>query len=241
MRQNKIIGKCNLCGTVKKLCKAHIIPKSFYYGLRKNNEIPYLYSVGLSIHPKRIRVGIYDNNILCLECDHTIGKFDCYAAELLLQPSYNIIDYKDEKFIKIDTFNYIQLKIFLLSVVWRASITSIDIFSSIYLGEYESIIKAIIAESKLLYDEYFSCILIKYDSELANNIPNPEMRNFNGINYCRLRMAQYLFIIKIDKRPFDVEFIKYIMKPEKPLMIVYKSFKNSSDYKNLIKNGVDYL
>lgn len=233
---------CNLCGEVKELCNAHIIPKAFYYAIRRNNETPSLFYIDQLTYPKKIPVGIYDSTILCSQCDNDIGKYDDYAAKLLLNNNSDVIDYNGGKFIKIETFDYVKLKLFFLSVIWRASISKNDFFSSIDLGEYDPIIKSVIAKKQLSCDEYFSCILAKYNDDLSNCITNPcKMRSKDGVNYYRMRIAEYVLLIKIDKRPFHSGLNEYIIQPDKPLIIRYKSFKDSSDFRGIIKYFDDYL
>src|SRR5687768_16796169 len=73
------MGTCQLCGDEKELCDAHIIPWGLYpkssnirsYTLSNNRREP---------RPK----GVFDRHILCADCDRQIGRFDDYAAKVLL-------------------------------------------------------------------------------------------------------------------------------------------------------------
>ena len=65
------IGTCKFCGQEKKLIDAHIVPKSFYLGLKEKDKY-------LSINSRTAKYTIqqkggYDKNILCETCDSKVG------------------------------------------------------------------------------------------------------------------------------------------------------------------------
>src|ERR1700694_5389785 len=105
---------CKLCRKDKRLIRAHIIPESLYASLRSDSKVPRIYSNEEGIHPKRVRTGIYDSEILCAECDNTIGVWDNYAQELLLTPLAHYGEpghLKKEEFFVIAEVQYEPLKL----------------------------------------------------------------------------------------------------------------------------------
>lgn len=77
-----MMGRCKLCGETKPLIDAHIVPRGFYPKL-PSGEPHYLLTTD-GKRPSRSWTGLYDKNLLCGDCDRTIGVFDQYASELLL-------------------------------------------------------------------------------------------------------------------------------------------------------------
>ncbi len=152
-------GICRFCNNKKKLCKAHIIPETFYniqnkssyLGLSKNGTIDCIYSQN----------GLKDPNILCPECDAILGNYDKYAAVILKNEifKYPMILEKNNNeqlyLLSKDSFNYVLLRKFFISLVWRASISNL---CSVSLGKYEDI------ALKILKDE------IQDDENLFNSV-----------------------------------------------------------------------
>ena len=79
---------CNLCLQDKKLIKAHIIPRAFFEYMRplESKNVPF--DVLTNIEGKRnsiSRIGIYDSNILCRECENLFQNYDDYGQNILLK------------------------------------------------------------------------------------------------------------------------------------------------------------
>jgi hypothetical protein len=136
--------KCKLTGIDGRPVKAHIIPKSFYVkdpGERKPNKI---ITNTKGVYPKKSPIGIYDETIVTEEGERIFTSWDDYAAELLLAKKS---DFK-KRFNKgeciafeIENYDYEKLKLFFLSVLWRASVSSHEFFKKVKLGGHENIIR----------------------------------------------------------------------------------------------------
>ena len=132
-------GICKLCLKNKYLCtESHIISKFLYkiiYG--KNNSLLFLNNN----RSKLVYNGEYERNILCKDCDNTvIGKLENYFASFLykkdLKSDIEIINNIRHIVIKDDKdYDYNKYKLFLISLLWRSSISSRLFFSKIDLSE----------------------------------------------------------------------------------------------------------
>jgi len=85
--------------------------------------------------PKRMPIGYYDETILCKKCDNKLGKYDQYGMEIFLRRNTILLPNTDQVYL-INNVNYSKIKMFLLSLLYRASITSRQEFSLINVGDY---------------------------------------------------------------------------------------------------------
>jgi len=150
------VGRCKLCLEIKSLCKeSHIIPDFLYkflYG--DNKEIVFVNNDGAETRYN----GEYEANILCEHCDNTIiGRFEDYAArfiqgDLSTKIKSKITASNGKEFLELtdDTnYDYSLYKLFLLSILWRASISSRPFFSKLKLSpEVENDLRLRIVSSK---------------------------------------------------------------------------------------------
>ncbi|MBD5402323.1 hypothetical protein HDR58_05935 [bacterium] len=130
---------CKFCGKEAKLIKAHIIPRKFYLDYKNEkymlvNELTGKFQIRQS--------GTHDNSILCESCDSKIlGVFEKEGYRVLFDEIYKHVAYKDDKTIVYhltsDSYDYNKLRKFFISILWRASISSLPDFSHIQLGKYE--------------------------------------------------------------------------------------------------------
>jgi hypothetical protein len=155
-------GRCKFCGMVRRFARAHIIPKSFY-GINASQGANFIYSGKQSNKPKKSPSGIYDEELLCLECESKFSYLDTYAGQKLKPWPRRSQLIKDDngfimkppgeskggywlKDIKID-----RLKLFFCFLTWRCARTireelSVKLSEDIVL-KLESSLKSLNADS----------------------------------------------------------------------------------------------
>lgn len=141
---------CKLCKEDKPLLKkSHIIPNFMYKDLYDDKH--FLISAtnedikDPSSKTGRISDGYYEGGILCGGCDNSLfGKYESYASRVLFNrrgekkgmPSAKPMVAKNGvRYSQIGNIDYKKFKLFMLSILWRASITSISFFNRVQLGE----------------------------------------------------------------------------------------------------------
>jgi hypothetical protein len=228
---------CKLCGTNAKLVDSHVIPKCLYGELMdENGYVSKMISDKKDIYPKRLPIGIYDNEMVCQACENIFAEWDYYACnffnkskgEPFLNPStgkimayiYNDVDYK-------------KLKLFFISLLWRAHTTKHPFFGRVVLGPFEEDLKRkILAGDPGEPDEY-SFLLVRFNHELAEAISNPFREKYKGvnggINGYRIYFSMHAAYIKVDKRPFEYPLSDAILRPNMPYFILARDFLTSEE------------
>ncbi|SDS95846.1 hypothetical protein SAMN05216490_2176 [Mucilaginibacter mallensis] len=101
--------------------------------------------------------GEYEGGILCKNCDNNIiGSYETYAAKALFGEKLNteespILKNNADKgdntqFSIFNNVDYRKFKLFLLSILWRASISKRATFGYINLGPHEDILRKMILD-----------------------------------------------------------------------------------------------
>ena len=146
------MGICKLCLKDKQLIKkSHIIPEFMYSDLFDENH-NYILTTNKEISKKDGRkrykpTGEYEGEILCADCDNkTLGKFESYASKTLygnnipLEQAPVVSNHFNEsgtRFSLVKNIDYQKFKLFLLSILWRASISKRPFFEEVSLGPHE--------------------------------------------------------------------------------------------------------
>jgi hypothetical protein len=89
-----------------------------------------------SVRPLRA-LGIYDRGILCGDCDNKLGTLDDYALDVSRRFATAHFVRPDGLF-EMSNVGGDRFATFVLSVLWRASITSRPEFAKVSLGPYEA-------------------------------------------------------------------------------------------------------
>src|SRR4030042_6422490 len=144
--------ECKLCGQRKNLIKAHIIPDFMYRELFDKDHRIRQMRVENKMFKKitQRETGEFDKNILCEKCDKEIlGNYEAYAKRVLYGGAPLSLPIKPERmfnktWMPVGNIDYKKFKLFLLSILWRASITSRPYFSQVKLDHHENIIREMI-------------------------------------------------------------------------------------------------
>ncbi len=224
---------CKGCYQDRKLIKAHIIPESFFIGHRVAEKSPLLMTDLAGVHPKKSRIGIYDKEILCSECEGRFQEVDDYGQTLLLKDESSHIELKKSNLVvgyQVNEVNYQCLKLFFISVLWRASISKHNFYSKIQLGSYESKAKEIIWSGNLGSKNLFSFFIAKFnDPDIGRVILDPHRERLDGVNYCRFYMYGYIIYIKVDKRLTPEKYRRFELNSNGVLYMVNRDISKSSE------------
>lgn len=242
---------CQLCLKDKgKLCKAHIIPKSFIKFMYPNGKIEgdalILIVEGENFTKKR-RVGMYDESILCSECDGLLGRnFDEYGTQFFLKSKPKLIhDLSDVAAELLELADYTKIKLFLLSVFWRFAIAKIDDTVGVKLPKnFLSRMREMIYLMDVGSIHEFSIIITKFkyidkNKGLHKYFGVPARTRFgNGCNGWILYLPNgYKIYIKVDQRPFDNSLFPVMLANNKPIYVIsHEVFETSNELKKLLQS-----
>lgn len=164
-------GICKLCHKEKELIKrSHIWPEFMYRGMHDDKGRLYVINSEMPHSHKKVQSGSYQQYIFCAECDNVIlGRLERYASINLFRKHYleDNADFKQINtpdgisVIECESLDYNQFKLFLLSLLWRASISTEPIFENFKLSaEEEEFLRVSIHESAVVDEMAFPCLLL---------------------------------------------------------------------------------
>lgn len=201
--------KCKLCGielTPENKCDAHIFPSSLLK-LLTPGEYGKLKVVGTEMDKsKRTPIGSYDSKILCRVCDNKIGVYDGYARTFVetsvLTPHASGVGW-----VVADVDQH-KLKMFCISYLWRASITSLPEFKGISLGpkHEEQIRQMLLADnSGTLHDYTVSIQKFSNNDGKFGGILFPAKTKVAGVTCYEAYLPNgYKIWIKVDSRKENI-------------------------------------
>lgn len=129
-------GVCALCLQPGPLQNSHIIPE-FLYALLYDEK--HRYNV-LSVQhgePNRIEQKGARERLLCLACERLLNGYETYAS-LVIKGGAKGISYRREgAIVFLQGIDYAKFKLFQLSVLWRAGVSSLPFFGHVQLGPHQ--------------------------------------------------------------------------------------------------------
>ena len=214
------------------MIEAHIIPEGFFRRLDQGSGPLRLLSG--DDFPRRIRTGIYDSGILCADCEPRFGPWDTYAQGLLtddvgratIQRHGNqIVGYE----IGRGDWQYDPLKLFFVSLLWRASVSSQQMFRRIEVGPFEDVARRMLEQGDPGSPQDFAVALTKSDPRYGRVIIDPFPERIEDVNYVRFYLGLYVAYIKVDSRPGAAWLDPFVLDPGQPLRILVRNYTETRD------------
>ena len=233
---------CKMCLEARPLCDSHIIPKFFFRQRNKNSP---MYEVG-NQDPlkKRIPTGWYEK-LLCSWCEQHLGRYDDYAAKFFNGfENWEKVTIGDMNLYKINDYDHKKLKLFFMSVLWRAGIATIDAFESTDLGRYEEVFRQMILnDNPGKYEDFSVTIFIRKSirADLHKILCTPRREKFNSVNYYTIELNEFFYCIKVDRRKHLECFSEVSLTETPPLWIMETSFQEGKyrAIKSLLQNQIE--
>jgi len=151
---------CKLCNKEKQLIKqSHIFP-DFLYKYLDREENNSMYQFNSKNKPNKIETGVFEKYILCSTCDNELlGKLEGYAYNNFFS---KILESNEQ--ITHLSLDYKKIKLFFLSLLWRASLSNKSLFDNVKLNqEQEEFLRKLIYEDTTISDNEFTIVAYKCD------------------------------------------------------------------------------
>ena len=237
---------CRCCGSVDKLIKSHIIPQAFFRELQHTDEVTLIMSGVEGERTKKSRKGVYDQQILCRTCEAKLSNIDSYGINVLLKNF-------DQLFLPVKNAEEIigfegaavhkeKLLHFLVSVLWRASVSTQNFYKNVNLGAHEASAKQITFAPKTSSFGVFDAVISKWDDGkiLGHAVPpllDPHKERWCGINAYRFYFGKIVAYIKVDARPFPEPLRRHSLLNAQAVYAISRNFATSSDFKAMISTA----
>jgi len=169
-------GKCKLCHESKELIKrSHLFPNFMYNGIPDEKNRMIVVSSAKPLEKKQVQTGALDEHILCANCDNSVlGELERYASNIFYKKSYLQANEDFEQLTPNPNVNLIfckkidfsKFKLFLESLLWRASVTSHSMFEDFKLSdEQEEELRISILNHHPLNEASFPCVMMTCENE----------------------------------------------------------------------------
>jgi hypothetical protein len=220
MNENKF---CKLCLDEKKLKKSHIIPEFIYSEMYDENHKYKEISTDSQRKNKRHPKGIYEK-LLCESCELKLSRWENYVSKLL-KGGLEFSIKSSDKYHMISEIDSLSLRLFQLSILWRASVSSAQFFGNVTLECHEEKIQKL-----LLLEDYgltwqYGCImyaLISDQSVLTDLIIQPDRMKCNGHLVYRFIFGGFIWLFFVSNHATPKEVQSYFTSQNNSTKILFK-------------------
>jgi len=196
---------CALCRVNTDLQKSHIIPELFYtmvYDLKPRRFR--VISADPSVPERFEQKGIRER-LLCKACEGRLARWEKYVKKTFVD-GRGVTSMPIQDGFRLQGIKYKTFKLFLMSLLWRMSVSSLEFFNLVDLeAEVEEQLRvALLKEDPLAPDE-FPCVfvIVKVGGKLMRDwIHQPSLfTGSHGERICCLVINGIMYVFTIGKQP----------------------------------------
>jgi hypothetical protein len=231
---------CKMCGKRSDFVEAHIVPRSFYPERARGKINLSVLSSRPSDRKRRSPIGIYDDRLVCAKCEKRFDPLDNYAAKLLIdgKSAFRTINHCGQPLLyQVDSFDYPKLKLFCMSLLWRAAASDRPEFANVDLGPFLPSLTGMLKHSDPGNADVFATILYRFSDlkSWQSGVILPRRWNNNAINFYKIVATEYVFLVKVDHKSVCGTLGELAIRRDAPLMILAQRFHNSPEFRAMLQ------
>lgn len=205
---------CPLCTREAELVSSHIIPEFLYETLYDEKHRFHQLSVNPEQRNQFKQKGLRET-LLCLACEQQLSVPEQYMSRLLNGgvPAYVR---QDGQYLHISGLDYGKLKLFQLSVLWRAGISRLPSFSQVQLGPHADRIRAMVHEQRPGNAADYGCImslLMRGNDMVTGLVVPPTWARFDGLKSYRFIFGGLVFVYIVSSTPPPSFAVEHFAQP----------------------------
>jgi hypothetical protein len=128
-------------------------------------------------------------------------------------------------------YEYSALKLFALSVLWRAHTSIRPEFGRVQLGPHEPKIRGFLLNDYPGAPEESSVHICRWiDDDFGPVFMDPFHEAYEGVNYYRIYCGRYVFYVKVDLKPTCDTFRETQLGQTKQLFVIARELKKSKEW-----------
>ena len=223
------VGECKFCRKIKELVDSHVIPRALHKDAQGDDEPINIYSTSRS-RGKRSPTGVY-GRFLCHDCEESVGKDDQYGVEFVRKYKDGCTGEPLEGSFKNGLIAhhvcYTRLKLWVMSMLWRADGCDHEVFKRVDLGEKW---RGRLACSLRLRDpgcaDYFAVTATLFDEKDDKEdygrgfMADPHFERYAGVNWYRFYVnGGFTFFVKVDQRKQREWLVPLTLRQGQPFVV----------------------
>lgn len=227
---------CRLCGASTTLRRSHVIPEFIYQPMYDEKHRFFALDKREAWRAKPVQKGLSER-MLCDRCERFFSKFEKYAAEVMSGRSSATLRQSRDR-IWVSGLDYGRFKLFLLSILWRASVSNLEFFKLVSLGPHEDKIKSMLIEERPRRSEEYGCAVIFYrlrGEEMTDTMFNPEPFRWSGRRFTKFYFGGACWCFCCDNQPPTAHLRRLYLQEDGTFMGLKMDLQDAWDFADAAK------
>lgn len=183
------------------LQRSHIIPEWLYKPLYdKKHKFTQVYAdpgQHHTYHQKGLR-----EYLLCEKCEQQFSRYEDYGVRAL-HGEMGVTAHREGAELHLKNLNYRTFKLLQLSILWRASVSTLPSFKDVKLGPHQETLRRMLRDEDPGPSHKYGCLILIpwFEGEIVNElIATPTYDKFDGMAIWRFVFAGMAWLYAVSNR-----------------------------------------
>jgi hypothetical protein len=217
---------CVLCREPQQLKNSHIISEFLYESLYDEIHRFHVLSVipdqDNSFRQKGIR-----EKLLCETCEQKFSVWERYAS-LVFKGGIEITHRREGNFVYVNGLDYAKFRLFQLSILWRASVSSLQFFGKVCLGRHEEVLRRLLLSGDPGSPSRYGCLMfgLRFENEnFTQLIMSPERLKLSGHTAYRFIFGGFMWVYLVSSHDVLPPLSNAILQQSGEALLIIKDIR----------------
>lgn len=218
---------CALCLQDKPLRNSHILPEWIYEPLYDDKHRLEVLSIIPDGRNQFQQKGMRET-LLCDDCEQQLSVWEGYARSIFRQPKTALQVERDGSMLRIGGLDYTKLKLFELSILWRAGVSRLQFFENVQLGaRHQEQLRRQIALSDPGHPDRYGASMyglkLGERAETLQVISQPKSARVMGIRGYSFTFAGFMWLFHVSSNDPPIPIRQTFLQPDGSRLICVKN------------------
>ncbi len=228
---------CALCHQEVELRRSHILPEFLYESLYDDKHRLQVLSISPDKSSWREQKGLRER-LLCDACEQRFSIWERYAS-LVLKGGVELNYRSEGNIVHIAGLDYAKFKLFQLSVLWRAGVSTLPFFENVQLGKHAETLRLHLLAGAPGSSERYGCFMfgLKYQAQAFTGvIMEPGKVRLNGHAAYRFVFGGFLWAMLVSSHDLGAPLNQCTLSTTGQTVLL---IRNATEMQNLISFSVE--
>lgn len=234
---SEIRSKCALCLQQAELRNSHIIPEFLYAALYDEKHRFHQISSDPDKRNSYQQKGLREP-LLCDACEQRLSVNERYAS-LFLNGGIGIGIRQEGDRLYLSNLDYPKLKLFQLSILWRAGVSSLPAFSQVNLGPHAEWIRTMLVNGDPGCTSDYGCLmfaLMLHQDQVQGLIVQPTWARLAGVRAYRFVFGGLIFVYVVSSSAPPAVLRSHFLKTDGTSVVKLEQLQNLSFLMKTLNN-----
>lgn len=219
--------KCALCLKETELRNSHIIPELLYRAVYDDKHRFHEISVAPDKRNNFVQKGIREP-LLCEACEQHLSVNERYASQFL-NGGVGIGIRREGDRLYLSNLDYPKLKLFQLSILWRAGVSSLPAFSQVSLGSHAERLRIMLANDDSGRSDDYGCLMFALmldQDQVQGLIVQPTCARLAGVRAYRFVFGGLIFVYVVSSIPPPAVLRPHFLRSDGTAVVKFEQLQN---------------